>query len=73
MCHVESVYELFFFFFFRDLRFLQQEDVESSRPDDEQSVPSRRKRQPSLSETLPLYTLCKEDLDSMDREVRADM
>ncbi|MCI4395600.1 hypothetical protein PGIGA_G00182420 [Pangasianodon gigas] len=54
---------------FRDLRFLQQEDVDSSRPDDEQPAPSRRKRQPSLSETMPLYTLCKEDLDSMDREV----
>ncbi|XP_004462969.3 RNA polymerase II subunit A C-terminal domain phosphatase isoform X1 [Dasypus novemcinctus] len=37
--------------------------------DGEQPGPSRRKRQPSMSETLPLYTLCKEDLDSMDREV----
>ncbi|XP_060760967.1 RNA polymerase II subunit A C-terminal domain phosphatase [Neoarius graeffei] len=54
---------------FRDLRFLQQEDAESSRADDEQPAASRRKRQPSLSETMPLYTLCKEDLDSMDREV----
>lgn len=34
-----------------------------------QPGPSRRKRQPSLSETLPLYTLCKEDLESMDKEV----
>ncbi|NXY40575.1 CTDP1 phosphatase, partial [Ceuthmochares aereus] len=30
---------------------------------------SKRKRQPSLSETMPLYTLCKEDLESMDKEV----
>ncbi|XP_076991289.1 RNA polymerase II subunit A C-terminal domain phosphatase isoform X2 [Tamandua tetradactyla] len=37
--------------------------------DGEQPGPSRRKRQPSLSETLPLYTLCKEDLESMDKEV----
>ncbi|KAF4080456.1 hypothetical protein AMELA_G00171580 [Ameiurus melas] len=54
---------------FRDSRFLQQEDVDRSRPDDNQPTPSRRKRQQSLSETMPLYTLCKEDLDSMDREV----
>uniref|UniRef100_A0A8C6TLD0 RNA polymerase II subunit A C-terminal domain phosphatase n=1 Tax=Neogobius melanostomus TaxID=47308 RepID=A0A8C6TLD0_9GOBI len=38
-------------------------------PDDEEPGPSRRERQPSMSETMPLYTLCKEDLDSMDREV----
>ncbi|MEQ2177111.1 hypothetical protein GOODEAATRI_000492 [Goodea atripinnis] len=38
--------------------------------DDEQPGPSRRKRQLSMSETMPLYTLCKEDLDSMDKEVR---
>lgn len=38
--------------------------------DGEQAGPSRRRRQPSMSETMPLYTLCKEDLDSMDREVR---
>ncbi|XP_034016883.1 RNA polymerase II subunit A C-terminal domain phosphatase isoform X2 [Thalassophryne amazonica] len=37
--------------------------------DQEQPGPSRRKRQPSMSETMPLYTLCKEDLESMDREV----
>lgn len=37
--------------------------------DGEQPGPSRRKRQPSMSETMPLYTLCKEDLESMDREV----
>ncbi|XP_053494276.1 RNA polymerase II subunit A C-terminal domain phosphatase isoform X2 [Ictalurus furcatus] len=54
---------------FRDSRFLQQEDGDRSRPDDNQPAPSRRKRQQSLSETMPLYTLCKEDLDSMDREV----
>ncbi|XP_061450034.1 RNA polymerase II subunit A C-terminal domain phosphatase [Rhineura floridana] len=37
---------------------------ESDEPD-----PSKRKRQPSMSETMPLYTLCKEDLESMDKEV----
>ncbi|XP_055012870.1 RNA polymerase II subunit A C-terminal domain phosphatase isoform X2 [Boleophthalmus pectinirostris] len=37
--------------------------------EDEQPGPSRRDRQPSMSETMPLYTLCKEDLDSMDKEV----
>ncbi|XP_075682645.1 RNA polymerase II subunit A C-terminal domain phosphatase isoform X2 [Rhinoderma darwinii] len=36
---------------------------------EEQSGPTRRKRQPSMSETMPLYTLCKEDLESMDKEV----
>uniref|UniRef100_A0A3Q3XLQ5 RNA polymerase II subunit A C-terminal domain phosphatase n=1 Tax=Mola mola TaxID=94237 RepID=A0A3Q3XLQ5_MOLML len=40
-----------------------------SSQDDEQPGPSRRKRQPSMSETMPLYTLCKEDLESMDKEV----
>ncbi|NXN10905.1 CTDP1 phosphatase, partial [Indicator maculatus] len=35
----------------------------------QQAVPCRRRRQPSMSETMPLYTLCKEDLESMDREV----
>uniref|UniRef100_A0A3P9AUA5 FCP1-like phosphatase C-terminal domain-containing protein n=1 Tax=Maylandia zebra TaxID=106582 RepID=A0A3P9AUA5_9CICH len=49
----------------------QDEGVESGQ-DDEQPGPSRRKRQPSMSETMPLYTLCKEDLDSMDKEVRTD-
>ena len=39
------------------------------RQDGEQPGPSRRKRQPSMSETMPLYTLCKEDLESMDKEV----
>ncbi|KAL7381473.1 hypothetical protein ABVT39_006175 [Epinephelus coioides] len=47
----------------------QQDDAAGSSQDDEQPGPSRRKRQPSMSETMPLYTLCKEDLDSMDREV----
>ncbi|XP_067363952.1 RNA polymerase II subunit A C-terminal domain phosphatase isoform X2 [Channa argus] len=46
-----------------------QDDVLGSSQDDEQPGPSRRKRQPSMSETMPLYTLCKEDLDSMDKEV----
>uniref|UniRef100_A0A8C9U0J6 RNA polymerase II subunit A C-terminal domain phosphatase n=1 Tax=Scleropages formosus TaxID=113540 RepID=A0A8C9U0J6_SCLFO len=46
----------------------QQERVPSSQ-DEEQPGPSRRKRQPSMSETMPLYTLCKEDLESMDKEV----
>ncbi|XP_006913803.1 RNA polymerase II subunit A C-terminal domain phosphatase isoform X1 [Pteropus alecto] len=36
--------------------------------DGEQPGP-RRKRQPSMSEAMPLYTLCKEDLESMDKEV----
>ncbi|NWU72537.1 CTDP1 phosphatase, partial [Pterocles burchelli] len=36
---------------------------------EEQPGPSKRKRQPSMSETMPLYTLCKEDLESMDKEV----
>lgn len=40
------------------------------RPGGEQPGPSRRKRQPSMSEAMPLYTLCKEDLESMDKEVR---
>uniref|UniRef100_A0AAY4CHU0 RNA polymerase II subunit A C-terminal domain phosphatase n=1 Tax=Denticeps clupeoides TaxID=299321 RepID=A0AAY4CHU0_9TELE len=43
--------------------------AENSDRDEEQPGPSRRRRQPSLSESLPLYTLCKEDLDSMDKEV----
>ncbi|XP_036422949.1 RNA polymerase II subunit A C-terminal domain phosphatase [Colossoma macropomum] len=46
----------------------QQEEVDSSNQD-EKPEPSRRKRQPSMSETMPLYTLCKEDLESMDKEV----
>lgn len=47
----------------------QTDEPAGSSPDDEQPGPSRRKRQPSMSETMPLYTLCKEDLDSMDKEV----
>ncbi|XP_072303827.1 RNA polymerase II subunit A C-terminal domain phosphatase [Eucyclogobius newberryi] len=47
----------------------QAEDAAGLSPDDEQPGPSRRDRQPSMSETMPLYTMCKEDLDSMDREV----
>nr|XP_027791095.1 RNA polymerase II subunit A C-terminal domain phosphatase isoform X1 [Marmota flaviventris] len=37
--------------------------------DGERPSPARRKRQPSMSETMPLYTLCREDLESMDKEV----
>lgn len=48
----------------------QPAEAAGSSQDDEQPGPSRRKRQLSMSETMPLYTLCKEDLDSMDREVR---
>ncbi|XP_070840946.1 RNA polymerase II subunit A C-terminal domain phosphatase isoform X2 [Chaetodon trifascialis] len=47
----------------------QQDDASGSSQDDEEPGPSRRKRQPSMSETMPLYTLCKEDLESMDKEV----
>ncbi|XP_047461470.1 RNA polymerase II subunit A C-terminal domain phosphatase [Mugil cephalus] len=47
----------------------QQDEAAGSSQDDEQPGPSRRKRQPSMSETMPLYTLCKEDLESMDKEV----
>uniref|UniRef100_A0A673UZA1 RNA polymerase II subunit A C-terminal domain phosphatase n=2 Tax=Suricata suricatta TaxID=37032 RepID=A0A673UZA1_SURSU len=35
----------------------------------ERPGPGGRKRQPSMSESMPLYTLCREDLESMDREV----
>ncbi|XP_051826520.1 RNA polymerase II subunit A C-terminal domain phosphatase isoform X2 [Antechinus flavipes] len=45
------------------------EELPTSQDEDEQPGPSRRKRQPSMSETMPLYTLCKEDLESMDKEV----
>lgn len=48
----------------------RQNEASGSGRDDEQPGPSRRKRQPSMSESMPLYTLCKEDLDSMDKEVR---
>ncbi|KAJ7991375.1 hypothetical protein DPEC_G00283160 [Dallia pectoralis] len=49
----------------------QGETAGPSSQDDDQPGPScrRRERQPSMSETNPLYTLCKEDLDSMDKEV----
>ncbi|KAJ8334242.1 hypothetical protein SKAU_G00398810 [Synaphobranchus kaupii] len=47
----------------------QQEETPGSSRDEEQAGPSRRKRQPSMSESMPLYTLCKEDLESMDKEV----
>ncbi|XP_069075882.1 RNA polymerase II subunit A C-terminal domain phosphatase [Pleurodeles waltl] len=46
-----------------------EEELPSADQDEEQPGPSRRKRQPSMSETMPLYTLCKEDLESMDKEV----
>ncbi|NXJ70003.1 CTDP1 phosphatase, partial [Rostratula benghalensis] len=46
----------------------EEEDLPASE-NDEQPGPSKRKRQPSMSETMPLYTLCKEDLESMDKEV----
>uniref|UniRef100_A0A4X2LR42 RNA polymerase II subunit A C-terminal domain phosphatase n=1 Tax=Vombatus ursinus TaxID=29139 RepID=A0A4X2LR42_VOMUR len=45
------------------------EEMPANQDEDEQPGPSRRKRQPSMSETMPLYTLCKEDLESMDKEV----
>lgn len=48
----------------------QQNQTARSSQDDEQPGPSRRERQPSMSESMPLYMLCKEDLDSMDKEVR---
>ncbi|KAG1947436.1 RNA polymerase II subunit A C-terminal domain phosphatase [Pimephales promelas] len=47
----------------------ERDAAAGSSADDEQPGPSRRKRQPSMSESMPLYTLCKEDLDSMDKEV----
>ncbi|XP_017276555.1 RNA polymerase II subunit A C-terminal domain phosphatase [Kryptolebias marmoratus] len=47
----------------------QQNEAAGSSRVDEQPGPSRRKRQPSMSETMPLYTLCREDLESMDKEV----
>ncbi|KAK6490917.1 RNA polymerase II subunit A C-terminal domain phosphatase-like isoform X1 [Huso huso] len=48
---------------------LGEEELQCSSQDDEQPGPSRRERQPSMSESMPLYTLCKEDLESMDKEV----
>ncbi|MGH0125097.1 UNVERIFIED_CONTAM: hypothetical protein FKN15_059274 [Acipenser sinensis] len=47
---------------------LGEEELQCSSQDDEQPGPSRRERQPSMSESMPLYTLCKEDLESMDKE-----
>uniref|UniRef100_A0A803VG13 RNA polymerase II subunit A C-terminal domain phosphatase n=1 Tax=Ficedula albicollis TaxID=59894 RepID=A0A803VG13_FICAL len=46
-----------------------EEDDLPATENEEQPGPSKRKRQPSMSETMPLYTLCKEDLESMDKEV----
>ncbi|XP_064278403.1 RNA polymerase II subunit A C-terminal domain phosphatase isoform X3 [Passer domesticus] len=46
-----------------------EEDDLPAGENEEQPGPSKRKRQPSMSETMPLYTLCKEDLESMDKEV----
>ncbi|NWV02045.1 CTDP1 phosphatase, partial [Upupa epops] len=46
-----------------------EEDDLPANDSEEQPGPSKRKRQPSMSETMPLYTLCKEDLESMDKEV----
>ncbi|NXN67795.1 CTDP1 phosphatase, partial [Himantopus himantopus] len=57
---------------FRVVQPHQQQMFEEDLPvseNDEQPGPSKRKRQPSMSETMPLYTLCKEDLESMDKEV----
>lgn len=45
------------------------EDVSGLNLEAGEPGPSRRERQPSMSETMPLYTLCKEDLESMDKEV----
>ncbi|KAJ7413560.1 CTD phosphatase subunit 1 [Willisornis vidua] len=46
-----------------------EEEEEPAHESEEQPGPSKRKRQPSMSETMPLYTLCKEDLESMDKEL----
>ncbi|NXG23926.1 CTDP1 phosphatase, partial [Grallaria varia] len=57
---------------FRVVQPHQQQMFEEELPaseSEEQPGPSKRKRQPSMSETMPLYTLCKEDLESMDKEV----
>ncbi|XP_053101821.1 RNA polymerase II subunit A C-terminal domain phosphatase isoform X2 [Hemicordylus capensis] len=45
------------------------DEEEMPASENEEPGPSKRKRQPSMSETMPLYTLCKEDLESMDKEV----
>lgn len=57
------------FMFSRGTSNCQPAETAGSSQDDEQPGPSRRKRQLSMSETMPLYTLCKEDLESMDKEV----
>ncbi|XP_017678556.1 PREDICTED: RNA polymerase II subunit A C-terminal domain phosphatase isoform X3 [Lepidothrix coronata] len=46
----------------------EEEELPASE-NEEHPGPSKRKRQPSMSETMPLYTLCKEDLESMDKEL----
>ncbi|XP_062986538.1 RNA polymerase II subunit A C-terminal domain phosphatase [Elgaria multicarinata webbii] len=45
------------------------DEEEMPASETEEPGPSKRKRQPSMSETMPLYTMCKEDLESMDKEV----
>ncbi|KAF7245209.1 RNA polymerase II subunit A C-terminal domain phosphatase [Varanus komodoensis] len=45
------------------------DEEEMPAGENEEAGPSKRKRQPSMSETMPLYTMCKEDLESMDKEV----
>lgn len=59
--------------FFRVVQPHQQqlfdEEELPANENEDQPGPSKRKRQPSMSETMPLYTLCKEDLESMDKEV----
>lgn len=45
------------------------DEEEMPASENEEAGPSKRKRQPSMSETMPLYTMCKEDLESMDKEV----
>lgn len=55
--------------FFRGASDRQPAETAGSSQDEEQPGPSRRERQLSMSETMPLYTLCKEDLESMDKEV----
>ncbi|XP_069776926.1 RNA polymerase II subunit A C-terminal domain phosphatase isoform X2 [Narcine bancroftii] len=57
---------------FQPHQHLDEDELQNSSQNDEKPGPSRpggRKRQPSMSETMPLYTLCKEDLESMDKEV----
>lgn len=58
--------------FFRVVQPHQQQlfdEEEMPASENEEAGPSKRKRQPSMSETMPLYTMCKEDLESMDKEV----